>query len=179
MVANILPADPRTRWEGGGGFGVELSKVIFFRTWSCCISYQIKLNHECSNMVANIRSSPTPPPLGPREWGQNSSFSEHGHVAYQVNWNHECSNMVGHILPADLAQTLGVGSKFNFFRTWSCCISYQIKWNHECSNMAANILVVPTPTPRPREWGQNSSFSEPGHVAYHLKLNGMPHAATW
>ena len=72
--------------------------------------------------------------------------------------------MVGHILPADLAPTLGVGSKFNFFRTWSCCISYQIKWNHECSNMAANILVVPTshhhhPPPPPTEGvGSKSIF---------------------
>ena len=33
--------------------------------------------------------------------GQNSTFSEHGHVAYQIKGNHECSNMVANILPTD------------------------------------------------------------------------------
>ena len=33
--------------------------------------------------------------------GQNSTFSEHGHVAYQIRGNHECSNMVANILSAD------------------------------------------------------------------------------
>ena len=32
---------------------------------------------------------------------QNSTISEHGHVAYQIKDNHECSNMVANILPAD------------------------------------------------------------------------------
>ena len=33
--------------------------------------------------------------------GQNSTFSEHGHVAYQINENHECSNVVANILPTE------------------------------------------------------------------------------
>ena len=33
--------------------------------------------------------------------GQNSIFSEYGHVAYQIKGNHECSNMVANILPTD------------------------------------------------------------------------------
>ena len=74
--------------------------------------------------------------LYPRDLGmgskvQNSTFSEHGHVAYQIKENHECSNMVPNILPADPypttpSPTLGIGvtwSKVNFFRTWSRHIS--------------------------------------------------------
>ena len=52
-------------------------------------------------------------------------FSEYDHVAYiyQIKWNHECSSMVANILPADPTPTFGKGSKFNFLRIWSCCIS--------------------------------------------------------
>ena len=52
-----------------------------------------------------------PPPLtmGLGSKGQNSTFSEHGHVAYQIKGNNECSNMVSNILPAD--PILGLGSK--------------------------------------------------------------------
>ena len=39
--------------------------------------------------------------LGMGSIGQNSTFSEHGHVAYQIKGNHECSIMVANILPAD------------------------------------------------------------------------------
>ena len=46
--------------------GVNRSKFNFF---------QIKGNHECSNMVANILTD-TP--------NQNSTFSEHGHIAEQI-----------------------------------------------------------------------------------------------
>ena len=31
--------------------------------------------------------------------GQNSTFSEYGHVAYQIKGNDACSNMVTNILP--------------------------------------------------------------------------------
>ena len=54
------------------------------------VAYQIKENHECSNMVANILpADPPPPTLGMGSIGQNSTFSEHGHVAYQIKGNHE------------------------------------------------------------------------------------------
>ena len=83
---------------------------------------QIKENHECSNIVANIL-----PAEPPGSTGQNSTFSEHGHVAYQINGNHEMQQhgskcFAGRPSPT----TLGDGvkrSKFNFIRTWSCCIS--------------------------------------------------------
>ena len=57
---------------------------------------------------------PHPPTLGMGSIGQNSTFSEHGHVAYQIKGNHE---MQQHSHAA-----------------------YQIKENHECISMVANIL---------------------------------------
>ena len=45
--------------------------------------------------------------------GQNSTFSEHGHVAYQIKENNECSNMLANIMDADTSPqhnpTLGMG----------------------------------------------------------------------
>ena len=78
------------------------------------VVYQIKENHECSNMVPNILLAdsrtghieyqfkgnqkmqqqgskylpadayPLAPTLGMGSVGQNSTFSEHGNVAYQI-----------------------------------------------------------------------------------------------
>ena len=103
----------------------------------CHVAYQIKGNHKCSSMVANILlpdSYPTPYPSPPKVGVKRSisSFSDHGHVAYQIKKKKKCSNMVPNILPAapplprpypQPTLTLGIGSKFNFFRTWSCCKS--------------------------------------------------------
>ena len=51
-------------------------------------------------MVATILSADPLPPhlnLGPK--GQNSTFSEHGHVAYQIKWNRARSiAMLQHVL---------------------------------------------------------------------------------
>ena len=58
------------------------------------VAYQIKENHRCSNMIANISPSDPHPTLGLGSKGQNSTFSEHGHVAYQIKGNHKCSNLV-------------------------------------------------------------------------------------
>ena len=48
-----------------------------------------------------------------RGWGrgQNSTFSEYGHVAYQMKGNDECSNMQAHILSLQAPSAPGVGSK--------------------------------------------------------------------
>ena len=43
------------------------------------VEYQIKWNHECSNMSARILSLHTPSVKG-----QNIFFSESGHVVYQI-----------------------------------------------------------------------------------------------
>ena len=93
------------------------------------VAYQIKENHKCSNMVANILTADLP---NPRPWGwgqkvtrnddyetlclqpfQNSTLSEHSHVAYQIKGNHIYSNMVANILPVDPPlppTTLGMGT---------------------------------------------------------------------
>ena len=67
---------------------------------------------------------------------------------------------------------LGEGSKFNLFRTWSCCISN--KENHEGSNYVAIILPGDLPLPQTlgmRSVGQNSTFSEHVNVAYQINEN--------
>ena len=109
------------------------------------VAYQIKENHECSNMVANIWPTEPPSPHNPRD-GVNT-FSEHGHVAYDIKLNGimNCSNIVANILPVEPppppppppphthththtpthtnAPDSVSRSKVNFFRTWSCYIS--------------------------------------------------------
>ena len=61
------------------------------------VAYQIKENHECSNMVTNILPEdphPHPTTLGMGPIVQNSTFSEHGHVAYKNKGITKCSSMV-------------------------------------------------------------------------------------
>ena len=52
------------------------------------VAYQIKGNHDCSNMVSTYFAcrSPSPPKknIGIGSIGQNTTFSEHGHVAYHI-----------------------------------------------------------------------------------------------
>ena len=68
------------------------------------------MQHHGSNYFAD-RPLSTPYPLTMGSKGQNSTFSEHGHVAYQIKDNYECSNMVANILPKDPPNTtLGMGS---------------------------------------------------------------------
>ena len=102
MVANILTADPLPTPDSGGG--VKGKNSTFSEHGH--VAYQIKVNHECNNMVAHILPS--------RPLGSNFNISEDGHVAYQIKGNNECSNMVANILPADPTSiplpTLGVGS---------------------------------------------------------------------
>ena len=43
--------------------------------------------------------------------GQNSTFSEYGHVTYQIKAYDAGSNLVANILPTDTPWTQGVGSK--------------------------------------------------------------------
>ena len=95
---NILPADPPDPGDQGAiGQNTTLAGHGH-------VAYQIKENHKCSNMVANILPADPPLPLDPPnpdlEDGLNRSkfdFSEHGHVAYQIKWNHKFSNMVANI----------------------------------------------------------------------------------
>ena len=81
-------------------------------------------------MVENILPA-YPLPQNPRDGtiGQNSTFSEHGHVAYQIKWNHEMQQHGSNIFVRRSPHTHTLApdrvnrSKLSFFRTWSCCIS--------------------------------------------------------
>ena len=39
--------------------------------------------------------------------GQNSTFSEHGHVAYQIKGHDACSIMIANIFPVDTPSNTG------------------------------------------------------------------------
>ena len=88
-------------------------------------------------MIANNYPADPLPTLGMGSIGQNSTFSERGHVAYQNKENQECSTRVANILPADTP------TKQN--RTWFYNISNKEK--RKCSNMVANILPADIPRP--------------------------------
>ena len=55
--------------------------------------------------------------------GQNSTFSEHGHVAYQFKGITKCSNMVANILPTAIGQNSIFSEHGN--------VAYQFKGNHQ------------------------------------------------
>ena len=59
------------------------------------------LQHGSKYFARRHHSEAPPTTLGIGSVGQNSTFSEHGHVAYQIKENQECSNMVANILPSD------------------------------------------------------------------------------
>ena len=121
----------------------------------------------------------SPTTLGAGSKGQNSTFSEHGHVAYQIIENHECSNMVANILPKDPhSQPLGMGSiGQNSIFSGHCHVAYQIIENHECSIMVANILLADPPPPPlrpdPGSGVNMSEFNLQNMVIWHIKLTGI------
>ena len=47
---------------------------------------------------------------------QNSTFSEHRHVAYRIKGNHDFNNMVANILPADPPDPRGQKVKTQLFK---------------------------------------------------------------
>ena len=57
MIANILHADPSPITLGDG------SKFNFSQHGH--VAYQIKGNHNCNNLVANLKPSDPPPPPDP------------------------------------------------------------------------------------------------------------------
>ena len=74
--------------------------------------------------------------------------------------------MVANILPADSPQTLGVGSKGPFFRTWSC--AYQVIGNGACKH-------PPPIDPR----GQNVKIQLFQNMVMLHFLIAITNAATW
>ena len=102
---------------------------------------------------------------GLRGWGrgrgQNSTFSEYGHVAYQIKADNAGSSMVANILPTDTPSTLGVGSRGQTISfSESSHVAYQIKADDTGSKYFAH-----------RHKGQTISFTESSHVAYQIKGN--------
>ena len=86
MEAIILPPPP-PRSVGSRGQNSTSSE-------DGLVIYQIKCNHECSSMVANILPADPLPILGVGLNGQNSTVSEYSHVAYQIKGDDACSDMV-------------------------------------------------------------------------------------
>ena len=83
---------------------------------------------KCSNMVANILPpDPLPTPLRKGSQVKIQLFQIMVMLHIKYFGTTKCSNMVANILPTDPPPlTLGVKrSKFNLFRTMSCCISNQ------------------------------------------------------
>ena len=140
MVANILTPytpthththDPEEGTKGQIGGLRAWSQKVKISTFSehGHLAYQIKENHECSSIEANILlADPYKPPpipltlsLGSGSKGQNSTFSDHGHNSYEIKENLECSSMVANMMPLpppppDPGDGVN-GSKFNFFTT--------------------------------------------------------------
>ena len=83
--------------------------------------------------------------------GQNSIFSEHGHVTYPIKENKKTATWKQIFCPqTPLAPLLTPGmGKIGQNSTFSehGQVTYQIKQNQECSNMVANISPIDPPDP--------------------------------
>ena len=117
-------------------------------------------------MLANILHA-YPLPHDSRGWRQNSTFSEHGHVANQIKGNHKCINLVANIQPEDALPNLNLGSKgqISFFSEQG----HKFKGNGAKSTMQAHILSLHTHTLNLWVWLKGKIKSERGHVAYQIK----------
>ena len=90
--------------------------------------------------------------------GQNSTFSDHGHVAYKFKGNQELSSIVANILLSDPypttlpTPTLGIWSlgQKQLFQNM-VVLHIKLKRITNAKKTVANIL---SQTPRPWEWGQ-------------------------
>ena len=166
MVANFLPADTPPPYYPDPMDGVSMSKFTFSEHGH--VTYQIKENQECTNMVANsFRTDPSIPL--PVLWigsvGHNSIFSEQSPVTYRIKENQECTNMVANILlfaprPTTPPPTLGMGSvgQNTFFKNMDM-LHIKIKENHECSHMVSNTLRADPHTPDPENGVSRSKFT--------------------
>ena len=147
-------------------------------------------------MVANILPADLPPPphhyhlptlpptLGVGSKGKNSTFSEYSHVAYQIKGNDECSNMVANILPQPPPPPDPWGgvkrSKYIYYHDM---VMLHIKLKGMTHAATWQQIFYPQYPPPPTTLvmgsiGQNSTFSEHSHVAYHINGNDICRA-TW
>ena len=141
---------------------------IFLRKFR--IQTELQKIRNIPNVIFDGRPLSVPPGLRNGVKVQNSTFSEHGHVAYQIKENHECSNMVPNILLTDTL-TLGMGQiGQNLPFSEHGHIEYQFKGNQKMQQQGSKYLpgdAYPlAPTLGMGSEGQNSTFSEHGHVAY-------------
>ena len=132
-------------------------------------------------MVANILPADLPypdPALGMGSVGQNSTFSEHGHVSNQKTIISTMQQHGSKYFPKETPDS-GDGvsrSKFNFSEHGH--VAYQINENHECSNMMANFL--PACPPRPWGWDQLVIVHFFQNMdMWHIKLKLITNAALW
>ena len=98
-------------------------------------------------MVENILPA-YPLPQNPRDGtiGQNSTFSEHGHVAYQIKWNHEMQRNGSKyfvrrsphtLIHSPLTRLIGQNSAFSEHGH----VAYPINWNHETQQHGSNYFA--------------------------------------
>ena len=76
-----------------------------------------------------------------RSKGQNSTFSEHGHVAYQIKGNHKCSNIVVNIFPKHPNPGDGSIGQVSTFSEHGH-FAYQINGNHEMQQHGRNMVEI-------------------------------------
>ena len=107
--------------------------------------------------------SPPPLTLGMGSVGQNTAFSEHGHVAYQIKENYNCSNMVPNILTA--ATPPPHTHTLTYLPTGS--IGHKI------------LLQIHLPLNGPEVGVKMSKFHFQNMVMLRIKLKGIRNAATW
>ena len=113
MVANIcskyFACKPPPRLTSGLGSKCQNETLLELAQ----VAYQIKGNHECSNMVSNLLLSDRPPQTTLKMGSicQNYIFSEHGHVTYQIKWNLKMqlhsSKYFAHRPPMPLSPSIG------------------------------------------------------------------------
>ena len=145
----MLPADPppprHSTFQNMVRLHIKLKGITNAATWSQIFYPQI-----------------SPPPV----LRVGSTFLEYGHVAYQIKGNDSCSNMQ---IFYQQTPTLGVGQNL----TCQNMVKLHIKlkgFRNEATLKQIFCPQTPPPPPlRPWGWGQNSTFSEHGHVAYQIK----------
>ena len=132
---------------------------------------KLKRITQCSYMIANICPQTPPLTLGMGSLGQNSTFSEHGHVEYQIKGNHQIQQHSSKLFARRPLPNPAVGvkiSKFNFFKHGHI----KLKEITKCSSMVANNLTAdPSLTLGIGSIGQNSTFKN--IVKLHIKLDGL------
>ena len=120
------------------------------------------MKHIKSDFRSKACDSPTEWTCGVGSKGQNSTLSEHGHVAYQIKENHKCSNKVANILPRDplpkppnrpTPLTLGMRSIGHILPfTEHGHVAYAVQGNHEMKQHGSKYFSCsPLADPEPKE----------------------------